>query len=146
MVMIRFICCGLQAHLTRTVDCNLRSCLFITRVYKSRTLRTSLMMGIGSRNLVSDVSFVGPNIHFVRIELSLHSKLWELGRLWVSVVHGWAGVVGHLVKSLSRICPLRFPLSSCSTFDRARWWRNYYRIRMQRSKHTTRQYWVKWGW
>jgi len=146
MVTIRFIRWGLQARLTLTVNCNLRSCLFITRAFKSRSLRTSLMMEIGSHNLFSDTSFGSPNIHLVRIELSLHSKHWELRPLWVSVVHGWAGVAGHLVESLSRICLLRFSLSSCSSFDRARWCRGYFRIWKQRSKHTTRQYRVKWGW
>ena len=62
MVTIRFIRWGLQARLTLTVNCNLRSCLFITRAFKSRSLRTSLMMEIGSHNLFSDMSFSDPNI------------------------------------------------------------------------------------
>ena len=146
MVTIRFIRWGLQARLTLTVNCNLRSCLFITQAFKSRSLRTSLMMEISSHNLFSDTSFGGPKIHLVRIKLSLHSKHSELRPLWVSAVHGWAGVAGHLVESLSTICLLRFSLSSCSSFDRAWWCRSYFRIWKQRFKHTTRQYRVKWGW
>jgi hypothetical protein len=146
MVTRRFIRWGFQARLTMTVNCNLRRCLFVTRTFKSRFLRTSLKMEISFRNLFSDTSFGGPNIHLVRIELSQHSEHWELRPLWVSVVHGWVEVAGHLVESLSRICLLRFSPSSCCSFDRARWCKSYFRIWKQRSKHTTRQYRVMWGW
>jgi hypothetical protein len=139
MVPIRFIHWGLQAHITLTVNCNLRSRLFITRPFMSCSLQTLLMMTIGWHNLFSDSCFGGPNIQLVRIELSLHSKHWELRPLWVSVVHGGPGVAGHLVESQSRICLLRFSLSSCSLFDRARQCRSYFGIRKQRSKHTARQ-------
>jgi len=137
---------GLQGWLTLTDNCNLRSCRFFTRALMSCSLRTSLMMAIGSHTLFSERSFGAPNVHLVRIELCLHSKHWELRPLWVSVVHGWAGVAGHLVQSLSRICLLKFLLSSWSSFGRARWCRCYVRIWKERSKHTTRQYRVKWGW
>jgi hypothetical protein len=116
MVMIRFIRSGLQARFTLKGNCNFRSCLFITRAFKSRSLRTSLIMEIGWHKLFSDMSFGGTNIHFVRIELCLHSKHWEVRPLWVSVVHGWAGVAGHLVESLSRICLLRFSLKILRLF------------------------------
>jgi len=146
MVTIRFIRSGLQAHLTLTVNSNLRSSLFIIHAFKSRSLWTFVMMDIGSHNPFSDTSFGGPNLHLVRIELNLHSKHWELRPLWVSEVHGWAGVAGHLVESLSRICHVRLSLSSYSAFDRARWCRSNFKICKQRSKHTTRQYRVRWGW
>jgi hypothetical protein len=115
MLTIRFIRWAVQAHLTLTVNYNLRSCLFITRAFMSRSLWTSLMMENDSCNPFSDTSFGSPNIHLVRIKFSLHSKHWELRPLGVSVVHGWAGVAGHLVESLSRICLVRFSLSSCSS-------------------------------
>jgi hypothetical protein len=146
MVTIRFIRWGLQVCGALTVICNLRSCLFISWVFISRSLQTSLMMEIGSHNLCSDTSFGGPNIHLVRIELSLCSKHWDVRPLWVSVVHGLARVSSHVVELLSRICLLRFSLWSCSSFDRARWCRSYFKIWKQRSKHSTTQYGVKWGW
>jgi hypothetical protein len=145
MVTIRFIWWGLQVCLALTVNCNLRSCLFIARAFMCRSLQTSLMMEIVSHNLCLDTNFGGPNVHLVRIELSLCSKHWERRPLWVGLVHGWAGVAGHVEELLSRICLLRFSLSRCSSFDRARWCRSYFKIWKQRSKHTTRQYRVKWG-
>jgi hypothetical protein len=120
MVTIEFIHCRLHPRLTRTLDCNLRGCHCITRAFRSHSLRTAFMMRIGSHNLFPDTRYGGPNLHLVIIELGLHSKHWELNHLWVSVVYGWAGVASHLVESLSRICLLRFLLSSCSPFDRAR--------------------------
>jgi len=144
--MIRFIRWGLQAGLTLAVDCKLRSGHFFTRAFISGSLQLSLMIEMIRHIRFSDTCFGGPNIHLVRIELSLHSRHWELRPLWVSAVHGWAGVAGHHVASLSRICLLRFSLSSCSSFDRARWCRGYFRIWTQRSKHTTRQYRVKSCW
>ena len=146
MVTIRFIRWELQARLTLTVNCNLRNCHFITGAFKCCSLWTSLMMEISSHNLFPDMGYGGPNIYLVRIELSLHSKDWELRPFWVSAVHGWAGVAGNLVESLGRICLLRFSLSSCSSFDRARWCRRYFRIWKQMSKCTTWQYRVKWDW
>jgi len=101
------------------------------------TVWTSHLMEISSHDLFSDTSFGGPNIHVVRINLSLHSKHWELSQLWVSVVHGWAGVAGHLADSLSRIYLLRVSLWSSSSFDRARNCKWYFMISKDRSKHTT---------
>jgi len=113
------------------------SCLFFTLAFKSLSLRTSLMMKIASHSLFSDMGFGGPNIHLVGIKWSLHWRDRVLRPLWVSAVHGWAGVAGHFVESLSRISLLRFSISSCSSFDRARCSRSYFRIWNQRSKHTT---------
>jgi len=144
--MIKLLRWGLQPRLTVTVNCNLQSCLLFTESLKSRSLRTSLMMEIGSCNLFSDMSCHGPNIHLVRIGFSLHSKHWKLRHLWVSMVHGWAGVAGHLVESLSRICHVRFMHSSCSSLDRSWWCKSYFRIWKHRLKHTTRQYQVQSGW
>jgi hypothetical protein len=128
MVTIRFIRWGLEARPTLTANGNLWSYLLITRALMSRSLQTCFMMEISSHKQISDMSFGGPNIHEVRIELCLHSKHGEPRHLWVSVVYGWAGVAGHLVEFLSRICLLRFSLSSCSSCDRARWCRRYFRI------------------
>ena len=95
-------------------------------------------MESGPHNLFSDMSFGGPNIHLVRIQLSLDSKISELRPLWVSAVHAWVGVAGHLAESLSRISLSRFSLLSFhSSFDRARTGRSYFRIWKHWSKHTT---------
>jgi len=146
MVTTKFISQGLQAYLALTLNCNCRSCLFIHWAFKSLSLRASLMMETGSHNQFSHQSFGGPNIDLFRIELSLHSKHWEHRPLWVSVVHGWAGVAGHLVESLSRIRLLGFSLSSCSSFDRAWRCRRYLGFGIRGPTILLRQYPVKWGW
>ena len=97
-----------------------------------------LLMDFGPYNPFSDPSFGGPNIHLFRIQFSLDSKTWELRPLWVSAVHGWAGIAGHLAELLSRISLLRFSLLSFhSSFDRARTSSSYFRILKHWSKHTT---------
>jgi len=102
------------------------------------SLSELLSMEFGPHNLFSDTSFGGSNIHLVRIQLSLNSKIWELRPLWVSAVHGWAGVAGHLAESLSGISLLRLSLISFhSSFDRAQTCRSYFRIWKHWSKHTT---------
>jgi hypothetical protein len=145
MITIRFIHWGLQAGLPLTVNCKIRSCFWITGAFQSHFHWTSLMMEIGSHNLFSETSFGGPILHWVKINSGLHPKYWKLRPLWVCPEHEWAWIAGHLVESLSRICLLRFWLASCSSSDRPRWCRNYFWIWKQRSKYTTRQYWVKWG-
>jgi len=152
MVMLGFNGWGLQVHLTLTVNCALHSCLLITRAFKivslgavfsllklSRfSLSELLSKEIGPYNLFSDMSFGGSNIHFVRIQWSLDSMIWELRPLWVSAVHGWVGVSGHLAESLSRISFLRFlVLRFHSSFDRAQTCGRYFRIWKHWSKHTT---------
>jgi len=97
-----------------------------------------LSMEFGPHNLFSDTSFGSTNMHLVRIQLSLDSKIGELRPWWVSAVHGWAGVAGHLAESLSRISLLRFLLLSFhSSFDRTRTYRRYFRIWKHWFKHTT---------
>jgi hypothetical protein len=95
------------------------------------------MRGIGAQNPFSDTSVGGVNINWVKIEWSLHSKHLELRPLWVRVVNGWVGVASHHVELLSRISPVRFLLSSCSSFETSRWCRSYFRIWKHRSNHTT---------
>jgi hypothetical protein len=73
----------------------------------------------------------------VRIELSRNSKHWKQRPYWVSKVHGWAGVAGHLAELLNRICLLRFSLCSSTSFDRPWACRSYFMISKHRSKHTT---------
>jgi len=89
---------------TQTVICTRWGCLFLPGAFKIPALRTSLLMNMCSHNLFSDMSFAGLNIHLVTIQLCLHSNRWELKPLWVSEVHGWVGVGGHLAESLTRIC------------------------------------------
>jgi len=107
---------------------NLQSCLFCTGAVNSCSLCTYLIIEIRSHNLFLDTSFGSRNIHLVIIKLSQYSQHWKLRPLWVSVVHGWAGVAGHHVALLSRIWLLKFSLSSCSIIDRAWWCRSYFRI------------------
>jgi len=128
MGMLSFIGWRLQACLALTVNCKLQRYFVFTPAFKILTLRTPLVMEIGSHELISETSFGSPNIHLVKIELCLHSNHGELRLLWVSVVHGWVGVASHLVESLHRICLLRFSLSSSSSFDRAQCCRTYFWI------------------
>jgi hypothetical protein len=101
-----------------------------------------LWMEFSPHNLFSDTRFGSPNIHVVRIQLSLNSMLWELRPLSVSAVHGWAGVGGHHAESLSRLSLLRFSLLSFhSSFDRAWTCRSYFRIWKHWSKQTTWSIW-----
>jgi len=72
-----------------------------------------------------------------RVEISRIPKHWKLRPGWVSVVHGWAGVAGHLEESLYRICHLRFSLWSSTSFDRAQPSRSYFWISKQMSTHIT---------
>ena len=51
-----------QAHITLTVNCTLRSCLFLTWAFKNLSLWTSLMMEICSHNQFSDTIFGSRNI------------------------------------------------------------------------------------
>jgi len=116
--------------------------LFVALLSWLKVSRFSLLellsMEFGQHNLFSDMSFGGPIIHLVRIQFSVDSKIWELRPLWISAVHGWAGVASHLAESLSRISFLRFSLLSFhSSFDRARTCRSYLRIWKHWSKHTT---------
>jgi len=62
IVMLVFNGGGLQARFTLRVNCTVRSCVFLTWAFNIRSLRTSLLMEIGSYNLLSDTSFSGPNI------------------------------------------------------------------------------------
>jgi hypothetical protein len=94
-------------------------------------------MEIGSPNPFSDMSYSGPNIQVSHNWVKLEFKHWELRPHWVSTVHGWAGVAGHLAESLNRICLSRYLLCSSSSFDRAWACRSYFRISKHRSKHTT---------
>jgi hypothetical protein len=97
-----------------------------------------LSMDFSPHNLFSNMSFGCPNLHSVWIQFSLDSKIWELRPLWVSVVHGWAGVAGHLAESLSRISGLRFSLLSIhSSFDGAGTCSCYFGIWKHWSKHPT---------
>ena len=102
------------------------------------SLAELLSTELGPRNPFSDTTFGGPNIHLVRIQLNLDSMIWELRPLWVSAVHGWAGVASHLAELLSRISLLRFSLLSFhSSVDRARTCWSDFRIWKHWSKHTT---------
>jgi len=73
----------------------------------------------------------------VRIELSWHSKHWQLWPHWVSTIHGQAEVTCYLAESLNTICLLRFSLWSCRSIDRDWTCRSYFVISEHRSKHTT---------
>jgi len=137
MVMFWFDHWEVQACVTLTVNCTLRSCHFVTWAFMICSIGSSLLIINGSQNSFSDTSCGGRNIHLVRIQLGLHSKSWEVRLCGWSAVHGWAGVAGHLTESLSRICLLRFLLSSSSVFDRAQICRSYCTIWKHRSRHTT---------
>jgi len=62
MDMLEFSGWGLQAQITLTVNCTLRSSHFLRWALNIVSLQTSLLMEIGSHNLFSDTSFNGPNI------------------------------------------------------------------------------------
>jgi hypothetical protein len=137
IVMLGFNGWGWQAHLTLTVNCTVPSCLLIPQAFRI-SVGELCSMDISPHHLFSDTSFGSQNIHLVRIQLSLDSKIWELRSLWVSAVYVWVGVAGHLAESLSRISLLRFLLLSVhSSFDRARTCRIYCMIWKHWSKHTT---------
>jgi len=135
--LLSLIAWGLYAHFTRTVNCTLWCCDFFTPAIMIHCMQTSLLMKISWYNLLLCTSFGGPSMHLVGIQWCLHSTHWELWPVWLSAVHGWAGVAGHLAGSLSRISLLRFLLSSSSSFDRAWTFRSYFRISKHRSKRTS---------
>ena len=64
---------GLQPCHTLTVNCTLRSSIFLTGAVRILSLLTSHLTDIGSHIQFSDTSVGGLKIYLVRIELSLHS-------------------------------------------------------------------------
>lgn len=106
MVMLRFTSWGVLANHDLKVNYTLCSCLFFTGALKVLSLWMTLQMEILVENLFPDTSFSQPNIHLVRIQLSLQSRHRERRHLWLSTVPGWGQASSHLAESLSRMCHL----------------------------------------
>jgi len=136
-VMLGFNCWELQAHHTLTVNCTLGTYLVRMHASKILPLWTALLIEISSHDRFSDMSDGGLMIHFDSIQLGLCAKYTGHWDLWVSMVHRWVGVGGHLVELLSTITDMQLKMSSCCSFDRSRCCCSNLKIWNCTSEHTT---------
>jgi hypothetical protein len=135
LVITRFFHSRLQAHCTMTVNCNLE--VVVSSLKLASVTLFELLSGWKSvhiidlviRELVAQIS-IQSELMYAFKQLRTEASLIPCG-IWVSMS------CHHLAASMSRICLLRFLLSSCTSFDRARGCSSYFRIWKQMSKLTT---------